>query len=222
VAIEDWSATAANNSTVLGVNIAENCPAANVNNALRQLMADVAGGVNFSILGDFLASSSLSSARSALGVSGGSTSSNNFGNLTNVANKVPYMTGSDAWSTTDFTSFGRQVVATGDAAALLALLGTGGGGGISGSASSGYVTFNFSGTVFKVQWKDATANANSSTSVTYPTSFSSWSRAWVNTAINDTDANNNNPTVFSTSTTGATIYSARDSAKSITVFAIGV
>jgi hypothetical protein len=221
MAFSDWETVAADNNTTLGVNIAEGCPAANINNALRETMAQMRSAIH-PTLDAFLASTSLSSARSALGVSGGGTSSNNFSNLTNTANKVPYMTGSDAWSTTDFTSFGRQVVATGDAAALLALLGTGGGGGISGSASSGYVTFNFSGTVFKVQWKDATANANSSTSVTYPTSFSSWSRAWVNTAINDTDANNNNPTVFSTSTTGATIYSARDSAKSITVFAIGV
>lgn len=35
----DWSATPASNTTVDGVNIAEGCPAGNVNNALRSIMA---------------------------------------------------------------------------------------------------------------------------------------------------------------------------------------
>jgi hypothetical protein len=221
MAFSDWETVAADNNTTLGVNIAEGCPAANINNAIRESMAQMRSAIH-PTLDAFLASTSLSSARSALGVSGGGTSSNNFSNLTNTANKVPYMTGSDNWSTTDLTSFGRSVIATGDAAALNALLGTGGGGGISGSASSGYASFNFAGTLFKIQWKDATAAANGSTTVTFPTAFSSWSRAWVNSSVTDTSASNNNPTVGSSSTTSATIYSSRDSSKPITVFAIGV
>lgn len=35
----DWSATASSNTTVAGINIAENCPPANINNALREIMA---------------------------------------------------------------------------------------------------------------------------------------------------------------------------------------
>ena len=41
MAVSEWSTTAANNTTIGGISIAENCPAANVNNALRQIMADV-------------------------------------------------------------------------------------------------------------------------------------------------------------------------------------
>ena len=37
-----YSTTAINNTTVGGVNIAENCPAANINNAIRAIMADAA------------------------------------------------------------------------------------------------------------------------------------------------------------------------------------
>lgn len=35
----DWSSTAASNTTVDGINIAEGCPAANVNNGMRSIMA---------------------------------------------------------------------------------------------------------------------------------------------------------------------------------------
>ena len=37
-----WSTTASANVTVNGVNIAENCPPANLNNAIREVMAGVA------------------------------------------------------------------------------------------------------------------------------------------------------------------------------------
>ena len=120
----DWSTSAAANGTTLGVNIAENCPPSNVNNAIREVCAQIRTAIN-PVLDDFLSSTSLSSALAALGVAAptSSTGLTNFGNLTNAANKVPYMTGSDGWSTTDFTSFGRSVVACGDAATLNTLLG---------------------------------------------------------------------------------------------------
>lgn len=41
-AVPDWSTTAASNTDVGGVNIAENCPAAGINNALREIMAQIA------------------------------------------------------------------------------------------------------------------------------------------------------------------------------------
>lgn len=41
MAVTDYSATAASNTAISGINIAEGCPAANTNNAIRQLMADV-------------------------------------------------------------------------------------------------------------------------------------------------------------------------------------
>lgn len=41
MAIADYSTTPSLNISVNGINIAENCPAANINNAIRQIMADV-------------------------------------------------------------------------------------------------------------------------------------------------------------------------------------
>lgn len=56
MAFSDYSTTPASNTTIAGINIAENCPAANVNNAIRQIMADgkalsvTVGGINTSSL----------------------------------------------------------------------------------------------------------------------------------------------------------------------------
>jgi len=41
-AVTDWDVTAANNTDVGGINIAENCPAAGINNALREMMKQIA------------------------------------------------------------------------------------------------------------------------------------------------------------------------------------
>lgn len=41
--VKDWDATAANNTDIGGINIAENCLAANINNAIRELMSQVVG-----------------------------------------------------------------------------------------------------------------------------------------------------------------------------------
>lgn len=173
MAIADWSPTAANNDTTLGVSIAEGCPPSNINNAIRKAMADVATGINFSVLGTFLASTSLSQAQTALGVGSGSTSSNNFAALTNAANKVPYMTGSNAWSTADFTSFGRSVVATGDAAALRTLLGVIGGASASASANSGSVSVPLTASfTLLIQWGTVSLSANSDGTITYSTAYS--------------------------------------------------
>jgi hypothetical protein len=39
--VTDWSSTAASNSDIGGIDIAENCDAANINNAIRELMAQI-------------------------------------------------------------------------------------------------------------------------------------------------------------------------------------
>ncbi|WP_299949065.1 phage tail protein [uncultured Ruegeria sp.] len=43
--IGDYDTTPGNNTDVNGINIAESCPAANINNAIRQVMADIASEV---------------------------------------------------------------------------------------------------------------------------------------------------------------------------------
>jgi len=39
--VQDWTYTANQNTSIDGINIAENCPAANINNSIRALMSDV-------------------------------------------------------------------------------------------------------------------------------------------------------------------------------------
>ncbi len=39
--IDDWSAVADENTDIAGIDISEGCPAANINNAFRQMMADI-------------------------------------------------------------------------------------------------------------------------------------------------------------------------------------
>jgi hypothetical protein len=41
MAVSDYSSTPGSNNSISGINIAENCSPANLNNAFRQLMADV-------------------------------------------------------------------------------------------------------------------------------------------------------------------------------------
>jgi len=41
MAVSNWSTTAAQNTAINGINISEGCPPANLNNAVRQIMADV-------------------------------------------------------------------------------------------------------------------------------------------------------------------------------------
>lgn len=45
MSLHDWSTTAASNTTIDGIDIAENCAAANINNAIRSAMANVKGGL---------------------------------------------------------------------------------------------------------------------------------------------------------------------------------
>lgn len=41
-AVTDWDQTAANNSDIAGINLAEGCPAAGINDAIRTVMAQIA------------------------------------------------------------------------------------------------------------------------------------------------------------------------------------
>ena len=41
MAVSDWSTTASANTTLNGINIAEGCPPGNLNDAVRNIMADV-------------------------------------------------------------------------------------------------------------------------------------------------------------------------------------
>lgn len=210
MAFSDWSSVDADNATSSGVNIGEGCPPSNVNNAIRRIMAQLRAAFN-PILDAFFASTTLEQARTALGVSGGSTSNNNFAALTNTASKVPFMTGSDAWDTFTATSFMRGVMASGDGpAAMTALSGVGSPDAV--LSVPGYIKLNISGAIFIIQWVDATIGASTTTGVSFPVPFTSFCRAWTGGPL----------LVSGVSTTAASITNAAGSPVSTTVFAWGV
>ena len=49
--VSDWDASSINNSDIDGINIAENCPAAGINNAIRAVMAHIAAWRDGAIAG---------------------------------------------------------------------------------------------------------------------------------------------------------------------------
>lgn len=63
----DWSTNAASNITVGGINIAENCPPSSLNNAAREMMAELRTAFS-TALATFNAAADLPAARVALGV----------------------------------------------------------------------------------------------------------------------------------------------------------
>jgi len=169
---DDWSTVADSNTTTSGVNIAEGCPAANVNNWGRSIMAQLRAAFN-PILSTFFASTTLAQARSALGVTEGGASQNNFAALTNTANQAPLMSGSDAWTTFTVTSFARTLLDDGDAATMLTTLGI--------VASSLTATTNgngtsiglvISGTTYQLQFGTVTVAGATTAAITFPVAFS--------------------------------------------------
>lgn len=111
--VGDWSTTAGNNSDVGGINIAEGTLAANINNAIREIMAQVAtlnpkGATELDA--DYQAKDATLTSIAALGT---------------AANKGLYTTGVDTWAEMDVTAAGRALLDDADAAAQRTTLGLG-------------------------------------------------------------------------------------------------
>lgn len=102
MAVSDYSTTPASNTAISGINIAEGCSPANINNAIRQLMADVKAYYNAAPPNAALTS---------------------IAGLTTAADKSIYTTASDTYATYDLTATGRAVAGAADAAAARTALG---------------------------------------------------------------------------------------------------
>lgn len=223
MALSDWDPVAANNATVLGVNIGEGTTAPSaVNNALRQICADVANGINVSLLGTFLSSTTLANARTALGVPAGSTSLTAFGNLTNTANSVPYMTGSDAWALATLTSFGRTLIDDGDAATARTTLGALG----LTSATFGTNTIDLrftlsNGDTLCVVGGTGTQAANTAGTLSFGVTFATAPFAMVNGGSNNINAEGDVRNHSAATTTGIGIINTSGDSATYTWLAIG-
>ena len=112
MAIGDYSTVAASNTTISSIPLGENAMApSDVNNAFRQLMADIANGIAD---GDFASTSGLQPLDASLSA---------YAALTTAANKGLYFTAADAPATYDLTSFGRTLGGLASYAALKTALG---------------------------------------------------------------------------------------------------
>lgn len=158
MAVTDYSTTPGSNTAISGINVAEACPPANINNAFRQMMADIATALGD---GTFLGGATFQPIDATLTA---------LAALTTAADKGLYATGSDTFSTFDLSSFARTLLDDANAAAARTTLGV-----FDVSASSlanpGYITFSNG---FKVQWGSGSIAANTSTTITYPSAFASF------------------------------------------------
>lgn len=211
MAVEDYSTSAASNTSIGGISIAEGWSPASVNNALRQLMADIANWRDGAIAdlggaGDY---QPLDATLTALA------------GLATGANKIPYSTGTNTFAQTDITSYGRTLLGLSNAAALRSNIGAVT---VSGAflGSPGYVKLNISGTDFIIQWGTGTAAPNTTTSRSYATSFSTFSIPVVSGGTSDSNAQDNAPAVVSAGASSFSVFNARDESTPFWFIAVGV
>ena len=165
MAVEDWSTTAANNTTLGSIALGENAMSVNdINNTHREMMKQIADWRDGAIAALGGSYQPLDATLTALAA------------VTTAANKLIYATGSDTFGTTDITAYGRTLVGYASAAALKTALGT-----VSVTASSianpGYVSLDLDGdgtADFTIQWGFGTIGSNSSGTITFPIPFTSF------------------------------------------------
>lgn len=107
MAVEDWSTTAASNGAVGAVNIAESCPSANLNNAIREVMAQIAQWRD-DLGDDYQAKDALLTA---------------LAGLTTAANQIAYSTGPDTFAMTALTAFACTILDDADGSAVCNTIG---------------------------------------------------------------------------------------------------
>lgn len=209
MAVTDWSTTAASNTSVGGVSIAEGWAPASVNNAIRALMAEVAQGIDD---GDFATTSGLQPLDATLTALAG---------LATGADKLPYSTGTDTFAQTDFTSYGRTLVGLADAAALRTNIGA-----VTSSAASlakpGFFKINIGGTDVILQWGQGSIGGNTTGTITFPTSFASFGVCIVSGGPSSTSREGDVHVTSATGLSSQAILNSADASAFYNWFAIGV
>lgn len=149
-----WSTTAADNGATLGIDIAENCDAANVNNALREMMAQLK--TKLDAIDALIAAGTLDGMLTALAA------------LTTSANQMLYFTGADAPALTTLSAFARTLLDDGDGGTMLATLGLS----VTTAGSGHSINIPIGGTTYRLQLAQGSdSSAEGSQTVTWPVEF---------------------------------------------------
>lgn len=200
------------------MNITEGAtPVANVNNALRSVMAQLRSAFSTALSGFFAGTSALPVAN---GGTGGTTAAAGRTALAAAASGANSDITSLAGLTTALSILQGGTGATSAAAALTNL----GAIGVTASslASPGYVKFNIGGTNLIVQWGTGTAAGNGNTVVTYPTAFTTFSIPLVSGNSADLGAQDNGPATTAAATANFTVTNAYVGAIAFWWIAVGV
>lgn len=208
MAVSSWSTNAASNTTVGAINIAEGCPAANMNNAIREVMAQVR---QFS---DGLGNSYQAKDALLTALAGLSTS----------ANQLIYSTGVDTVAMTGLTAFARTILDDNDGAAVCATIGAVRVLSLS-LANPGHIRLQVGpSSAFQVAWGMQTLGQDQTANVSYSSPFTSFSVPLVSSiAVNAVDAKENTGYAPGSATvTGFQLRNAENSTISIPWLAVGV
>lgn len=200
----NWSSTAASNTTVDGVNISEGCPAGNVNNAIRSVMALVRASFASGLEGFLAGSSALPVANGGTGATSTSAARTALG-LGSLATASSINDGN--WSGADLAIANGGTGASTAAAAFANIA-------IAAStlSSNGYIKLQNG---LHLMWGSFFAGGNISTTFSYTTidagiSLSAFSVAVVSANNASAGQQDNAPGVTSCSTTGFTVFNSID------------
>lgn len=186
------------------MNIAEGCPAANMNNMGREIMAQVkqfSDGLPNTYQGKDLTLTALA-------------------NLNPTADQLIYANGAETLTTSPLTAFARSLLDDSSAEAARNTLGA-----MSVSQANlggtGSIEFAFGGSGrFRVAWGSVLVNGNGHTGINYATPFTNFSIAVASGCGEQAPgAQDNNPAVVNCGTSSFTVYNASNA---VTVFYIAV
>lgn len=208
MAVSDWSTTAGSNTSIDGINIAENCSPAGVNNALRAIMAAIATWRDEGGGGGAGGAQPLDATLTALA------------GLTTAADAMIYATGSDAFSTIPSAAFGRSLLNTSSASAAASLLNVASAPVVTGTGGSNCAIALGGGLVMTT--RSITASANTSAAFAYGNghTYASWAKAWIEG--DDSDGEDVSAWVTSHGLPTATVRNDGNSSASLTLFSIGI
>ncbi len=205
MSVSDWSTDPASNTTVGPVNIAEGCPAANMNNMGREFMAQIKAWYD-SLPAAYQPKDGLLTA---------------LAELTTSPDHLIYTTGADTVAQTALTAFMRSLLDDADAATACLTLGSVRVAGLT-LANPGYIRFQAgASSFFQIAWGTFNAIANSSTYVGYAAAFPNISFPVCSGAIAATGSQDNLPATLGAAAAGFTAYNAENSNTSTWYIAVG-